>query len=74
MYRNDAEAAQLRIQTLEAELAERDAALAARDAEIAELQREIDRAPANGWPRVWPVLLSLATGAIGLAAGLASKR
>jgi hypothetical protein len=27
----------------------------------------------KGWPRVWPVLLSLATGAIGLAAGLASK-
>jgi hypothetical protein len=70
MYRDDAEAAQLRIRTLEAKLAERDASLAARDAEIAELQGEAGRGPRKTWPRVWPVLLCMATGAIGLAAGL----
>jgi hypothetical protein len=70
MYRDDAEAAQLRIRNLEAELAERDAVIAARDAELAELQRQAARAPQRAWPRVWPVLLCLATGAIGLAAGL----
>lgn len=42
-YRNDLEAAQLRINTLEAKLDETKASLNARDAEIAELRTERDR-------------------------------
>jgi hypothetical protein len=74
MYRDDAEAAQLRIRSLEAKLAERDAGLAARDAEIAELHQESarfeGRVPKTPWPRVWPLLLCLGTGALGISAGL----
>jgi len=74
MYRDDAEAAQLRIRSLETKLAERDAGLAARDAEVRELQQQImrfeGRVPRTPWPRVWPLLLCLGTGALGLAAGL----
>lgn len=43
MYRDEDEAARLRIATLEAKLAERDAALAARDAELGELRASVTR-------------------------------
>jgi hypothetical protein len=43
MYRDDADAARLRIQTLEAKLAEQDAGRLARDAEIAELRAGLER-------------------------------
>jgi len=42
-YRNDLEAARLRLETLEAKLDEREASLRAREAEIAELRAERDR-------------------------------
>jgi len=43
MYRDEDEAAKLRIETLEAKVAERDAALAARDAELGELEAKVAR-------------------------------
>jgi hypothetical protein len=42
-YRDDARAARLRIDTLEAQLAERDASLRARDAELREAEGEMER-------------------------------
>ena len=43
MYRDDADAARLRIETLEAKLVEQDAGRVARDAEIAELRAALER-------------------------------
>jgi hypothetical protein len=43
MYRDESEATRLRIETLEAKLAERDAMIAARDAEIGELTARVER-------------------------------
>lgn len=43
MYRDESEAARLRIETLEAKVAERDAMIAARDAEIGELLARVER-------------------------------
>ena len=61
MYRDQGEALRLRIETLEAKLAERDAALAARDAELNELAAQVERMqPAGavraGQRRLWPIL------------------
>lgn len=42
-YRDDREAARLRIETLEAKIAERDASLRARETELAERERELER-------------------------------
>ena len=43
MYRDESEATRLRIETLEAKLAERDAMIAARNAEIGELTARVER-------------------------------
>jgi hypothetical protein len=70
MYRDEGEAARLRIETLEAKLAERDAAIAARDAEISELTAHVERLGSGGaaGPRArrsWPIL----AGAMALLVG-----
>lgn len=75
-YRNDLEAAQLRINTLEAKLDETKASLNARDAELAELRTERDRlrqaapqptsAP-SGFP---PKAIALLAGVVGVMACL----
>ena len=58
-YRNDLEAARMRIETLEAKLAEREASLRARDAEIAEQERQLVRLHPNttGAKKPFPVAL-----------------
>jgi hypothetical protein len=66
MYRDESEATRLRIETLEAKLAERDAMLAARDAEINELSSRVERLdPASAAPakpqRLAPILLGAMT-------------
>jgi hypothetical protein len=75
MYRDESEATRLRIETLEAKLAERDAALAARDAEISELTARVARLspePARGpKPRSsWPILLGAMAFLIGASGAL----
>jgi hypothetical protein len=67
MYRDEGEAARLRIATLEAKLAERDAALEARDAELRELGAQIERLQPEGPAprRLWPIL----AGAMALLVG-----
>jgi hypothetical protein len=67
MYRDEGEAARLRIVTLEAKLAERDAALEARDAELRELGAQVERLQPAGPPprRLWPILV----GAMALLVG-----
>ncbi len=73
-YRDELEASRLRIETLEAKLAERDAALAARDAELRELDARAGRGRATH-PSPFPVRpdspLGLALGA-GLVALMTS--
>ncbi len=72
-YRNDLEAARLRINTLEAKLDESKASLEARDAELAERTRERDRlrqtkgneAPNGRW-----ALIGVAAFALALSSGL----
>jgi hypothetical protein len=70
MYRDEGEAARLRIETLEARLAERDAAVAARDAELREFAARVERlqptdaATPKPW-RLWPIL----AGAMALLVG-----
>lgn len=72
-YRNDLEAARLRINTLEAKLEESKASIEARDAELAECTRERDRlrqttgSKSSGSP--W-MMLGIAALGIGLAGGL----
>lgn len=68
MYRDESEAARLRIATLEAKLAERDAMLSARDAEISELTSHVERldpaAAARAKPqpqRLAPILIGAMT-------------
>ena len=70
MYRDQAEALRLRIETLEAKLTERDATLAARDAELCELAARVERLQPSGVPgarprRLWPIL----AGAMALLVG-----
>ncbi|HHH27297.1 MAG TPA: hypothetical protein ENK57_02965, partial [Polyangiaceae bacterium] len=66
-YREDLEAARYRVNTLEAELREKEAALEARDAAIDELHKELDRSvvakPQS--PRRWPWIVGL----VGLVLG-----
>jgi hypothetical protein len=69
-YRDEGEATRLRIETLEAKLAERDAALAARDAELQELTAIVERREPSGAAgprprRLWPIL----AGAMALLVG-----
>lgn len=66
MYRDESEATRLRIETLEAKLAERDAMIAARDAEIGELAARVERlAPGAAKPahpqRLGPILVAAMT-------------
>ena len=75
MYRDESEATRLRIETLEAKLAERDAALVARDAEISELTACVARlspGQARGpKPRSsWPILLGAMALLIGASGSL----
>jgi hypothetical protein len=61
MYREEGEALRLRIETLEAKLAERDAMVVARDAELCELAARLERlapraAEAPTVRRLWPIL------------------
>lgn len=70
MYRDEGEAARLRIATLEAKLAERDATLVVRDAELLELAARVERLqPADAATprsrRLWPIL----AGAMALLVG-----
>ena len=66
MYRDESEATRLRIETLEAKLAERDAMIAARDAEIGELTARVEHLdPAAGTPakpqKLAPILVGAMT-------------
>ena len=70
MYRDQGEALRLRVETLEAKLAERDAMLAARDAELSELCAQVERLSPTGAVgarprRLWPIL----AGAMALLVG-----
>ena len=59
MYRDESEATRLRIETLEAKVAERDAMIAARDAEIGELLARVERQdPAAAAARAKPQRLA----------------
>jgi len=64
MYRDESEATRLRIETLEAKLAERDAMIAARNAEIGELTAHVERlapeAPAKP-QKLGPILVAAMT-------------
>lgn len=66
-YRNDLEAARMRIETLEAKIAERDASLKARDAELAERERALARVAPNAAiaPRQAPWKLALVAALFG---------
>jgi len=76
MYRDDAHAARLRIETLEAKLAEQDAGRVAREAEIAELRASLERLGEDGGERKkkrrgrWPVLAVGGMAVLGAAAGV----
>lgn len=66
MYRDESEATRLRIETLEAKLAERDAMIAARNAEIGELTARVERlSPAAATPakpqKLGPILVAAMT-------------
>ena len=71
MYRDDADAAKLRIQTLEAKLTEQEAGLHARDAEIAELRAGVERlgraGAATAPRRHWPVVTASAFALLALS-------
>lgn len=61
MYREEGEALRLRIETLEAKLAERDAMVVARDAELCELAARVERLQPGAASRPmarrsWPIL------------------
>lgn len=71
-YRNDLEAARLRIETLEAKLEETKAAQKAREAELAECQKERDRLRQTvGGKKPINYTVPLATGVLCLALGAA---
>jgi hypothetical protein len=66
MYRDESEATRLRIETLEAKLAERDAMIAARNAEIGELTARVEQlAPGTATPakpqKLGPILVAAMT-------------
>jgi hypothetical protein len=71
MYRDDADAAKLRIQTLEAKLTEQEAGLHAREAEIAELRAGMERlgraGAATAPRRHWPVVTASAFALLALS-------
>jgi len=72
-YRNDLEAARLRINTLEAKLEESKASLEARDAELAECSRERDRlrqTTGSKSSRSPALMLGIAALGVGLGGGL----
>jgi hypothetical protein len=77
MYRDDADAGKLRIQTLEAKLREHEAGLVARDAELAELRALLARLGDRRPPRrfagaaVWRFVAFVCTGLIAFLAGYA---
>ena len=69
-YRNDLEAARLRIGTLEAKLEESTASLDARDAELAEYKAQLERLRRTSQgkaPRMPRALFAVGAAAIGLA-------
>jgi len=75
MYRDESEAVRLRIETLEAKLAEREASLAARDAELSELTALAARlSPGQARGRrarsAWPILLGAMALLIGASGAL----
>lgn len=86
MFRDDHEAARLRIETLEARLHEKEASLSAREAELAETRAELDRLR-RGDDRTYPhgrpegagralrvlALAALAVGSTGVALRAASS-
>ncbi len=74
MYRDDADAKRLRIETLEAKLAEQEAGRRARDAEIAELRASLESlGHETGWQKRHPsrpLLVAGALAAVGAAGGV----
>ena len=75
MYRDQGEALRLRIETLEARLAERDAMLAARNAELIELAAHVERLQPSALVaarprRLWPILAAAMTLLVSASAGV----